>query len=145
MLDRTLSFAALCDEARKALYPGLPPAEQPLVRRFTFRDHEGDMIAIMNDMQLKNAVSSTPSDTLPNLNARARVCTTCAQSAHTSRRHCNPTVTNFCCTQILSFKFLKDEQARYLELKAADTTSGPMPAASASVQELDDEEEPAAD
>ena len=56
MLDRTLSFAALCDEARKALYPGLPPAEQPLVRRFTFRDHEGDMIAIMNDMQLKNAV-----------------------------------------------------------------------------------------
>ena len=140
MLDRTLSFAALCDEARKALYPGLPPAEQPLVRRFTFRDHEGDMIAIMNDMQLKNAVSSTPSDTLPNLNAR--VCTTCAQSAHTSRRHCNPTVTNFCCTQILSFKL--DEQARYLQLKA-DTTSGPMPAASASVQELDDEEEPAAD
>ena len=146
MLDRTLSFAALCDEARKALYPGLPPAEQPLVRRFTFRDHEGDMIAIMNDMQLKNAVSSTPSDTLPNLNARARVCTTCAQSAHTSRRHCNPTVTlgdDFCCSQILSFKL--DEQARYLELKAADTTSGPMPAASASVQELDDEEEPAAD
>ena len=94
MLDRTLSFAALCDEARKALYPGLPPAEQPLVRRFTFRDHEGDMIAIMNDMQLKNAVSSTPSDTLPNLNARALICTTCAQSAHTSRRHCNPTVTN---------------------------------------------------
>ena len=50
---------------------------------------------------------------------------------------------DFCCTQILSFKL--DEQARYLELKAADTTSGPMPAASASVQELDDEEEPAAD
>ena len=49
---------------------------------------------------------------------------------------------DFCCTQILSFKL--DEQARYLQLKA-DTTSGPMPAASASVQELDDEEEPAAD
>lgn len=51
-------------------------------------------------------------------------------------------MTNFCCTQILSFKL--DEQARYLQLKA-DTTSGPMPAASAPVQELDDEEEPAAD
>ena len=50
------------------------------------------------------------------------------------------------CTQILSFKF---DEARYLQLKA-DTTSGPMPAASASVpaasasvQELDDDEEPA--
>ncbi|KOO24117.1 hypothetical protein Ctob_004916 [Chrysochromulina tobinii] len=95
LLDRSLSFDALCDEARKALHPGLPPAEQPLVRRFTFVDHEGDMIAIMNDMQLKSA--------------------------------------------ILSFKF---DEARYLQLKA-DTTSGPMPAASASVQELDDDEEPA--
>ena len=56
LLDRSLSFDALCDEARKALHPGLPPAEQPLVRRFTFVDHEGDMIAIMNDMQLKSAV-----------------------------------------------------------------------------------------
>ena len=85
MLDRTLSFAALCDEARKALYPGLPPAEQPLVRRFTFRDHEGDMIAIMNDMQLKNAVSSTPSDTLPNLNgkrARAHLHDLCSERSH---------------------------------------------------------------
>ncbi len=43
------------------------------------------------------------------------------------------------CTQILSFKF---DEARYLQLKA-DTTSGPVPAASASVQELDDDEEPA--
>jgi hypothetical protein len=56
LLDRSLSFDALCDEARKALHPGLPPAEQPLVRRFTFVDHGGDMIAIMNDMQLKSAV-----------------------------------------------------------------------------------------
>ena len=56
LLDRSLSFDALVDEARKALYPGLPPTEQPLVRRFTFVDHEGDMIAIMNDMQLKSAV-----------------------------------------------------------------------------------------
>ena len=60
--------------------------------------------------------------------------------------NCDDLGDDFCCTQILSFKFTDslDEQARYLQLKA-DTTSGPMPAASASVQELDDEEEPAAD